>query len=234
PERLAGAIRRGARAVLLCPRAQNPTGAALDHKRQEELRAALSPAADIFVIEDDHAWLVAGVPYRTLSAHREKWFVVRSFSKPFGPDLRIAIAAGDPITISRIKGRQHLGVGWVSHLLQSLAIALWSDTKVVAGIEQARATYAQRRDALVGALAREGIEVRAPSGLNCWIPVPDEAAALAAARRAGFALAPGTRFRIASQPAIRATIARLPPRQAVAVASAIAGSRRIGGATRTT
>lgn len=233
-EGLQRAIRHGARAVLLSPRAQNPTGAALDHKRQEELRSVLSSSGDIFVVEDDHAWLVAGVPYRTLSAHREKWFVVRSFSKPFGPDLRIAIAAGDPITISRIKGRQHLGVGWVSHLLQSIAIALWSDPKVLERIEEARGAYAERREALVGALEREGIVIRTPSGLNCWIPVHDEAAALAAARRAGFALAPGTRFRIATPPAVRATISRLAPRHAAAVARAIAGSRRPGAGTRTT
>lgn len=228
------AIRRGARAVLLCPRAQNPTGAALDHKRQEELRAVLADAEEVFVIEDDHAWLVAGLPYRTLTAHREKWFVVRSFSKPFGPDLRIAIAAGDPITISRIKGRQHLGVGWVSHLLQSIAIALWRDRNVLDGIERARGIYAQRRHALIEALERKGIEIRTPSGLNCWIPVHDEAAVLAAARRGGIALAPGTRFRIASPPAVRATIARLAPRHADAVARAIAESRRPGAATRTT
>jgi len=234
PQRLERAIRRGARAVLLSPRAQNPTGAAIDHKRQDELRSVLAAASDAFVVEDDHAWLVAGVPYRTLTAHRPNWFVVRSFSKPFGPDLRIAIAAGDPITISRIKGRQHLGVGWVSHLLQSTAIALWHDRSVLRQIDEARALYAERRDALVGALEREGIRIRTSSGLNCWIPVDDEEAVLGAARRAGFALAPGTRFRIATPPAVRATIARLSPRDAARVARAISAARRVGTASRTT
>lgn len=234
PERLERALRRGARAVLTCTRAQNPTGAALDRKRQEELRIVLERATEIFVVEDDHAWLVAGVPYRTLTTNRERWFVVRSFSKPFGPDLRTAIAAGDPVTISRIKGRQQLGVGWVSHILQSCALALWNDPHVIRSIDEARNTYAERRSALVEALEREGIHAPTPSGLNCWIPVDDEAATLAMLRTAGYALAPGARFRIESPPAIRATIARLSPRSAQPVARAVAAARRAPTATRTT
>jgi DNA-binding transcriptional MocR family regulator len=234
PERLERAIRRGARAVLLCPRAQNPTGAALDRRRQDELKDVLARAPDVFVIEDDHAWLVAGVPYRTLTAQRDLWFAVRSFSKPFGPDLRIALAAGDPMTIARVKGRQQLGVAWISHLLQSLALRLWRDPAVMRAIETARTAYATRREALVSALAREGIQAPAPSGLNCWIPVHDEAASLSALRDAGYALAPGARFRIASAPAVRATISRLPPRAAAALARAIAAARKAPGAARTT
>ena len=234
PDRLQQAIRRGARAILTCTRAQNPTGAALDRKRQEDLRAVLSGAPDVFVLEDDHAWLVAGVPYRTVTADRRHWFVVRSFSKPFGPDLRIAIAAGDPVTISRIKGRQQLGVGWVSHILQSCALSLWNDETVLRQIEHAAQIYAERRTALLKALQREGIDVATPSGLNCWIRVPDEATTLAALRNAGYALAPGSRFRIESPPAVRATIARLSPRLAPGIARAVAASHGIPTATRTT
>ena len=234
PDRLERAVRRGVRALLLSPRAQNPTGAALDAKRQAELREVIAGSEELFVIEDDHAWLVAGVPYRSLTAERSRWLVVRSFSKPFGPDLRIAIASGDPATIARIKGRQQLGVGWVSHLLQSTAYALWSDPQALRAIERARNTYTARRENLLAALANEGIDVRAPSGLNCWIPVNDEAAALAVLQRAGYALAPGSRFRIETPPAVRATIARLSPRDATHVAAALASARKAVTPTRST
>lgn len=234
PERLERAIRRGARALVTSPRAQNPTGAAIDAKRQAELRAVLARAEELFVIEDDHAWLVAGVPYRTLTAERPRWLVVRSFSKPFGPDLRVAIAAGDATTIARIKGRQHLGVGWVSHVLQSIAYAMWSDPQVLRAVERARTTYTARRENLLAALAHAGINVRTPSGLNCWIPVNDEAAALAVLQRNGYALAPGSRFRIESPPAVRATIARLTPRDASQVAAALATARKAVTPTRST
>lgn len=234
PDRLAHAIRRGARALLTSPRAQNPTGAAIDAKRQEHLRSVIRDAGDCFVIEDDHAWLVAGVPYRTLTTERDKWLVVRSFSKPFGPDLRIAIAAGDPTTIARIKGRQQLGVGWVSNILQSTALALWSDAAVMRSIERARATYASRRNLLIDALAEHGIEARIPSGLNCWIPVSDESATLASLRAAGYACAPGARFRIEAPSAIRVTVARLSAREAAGFAEAFARSRHTSTSTRST
>jgi len=234
PDRLALAIRRGARALLVSPRAQNPTGAAIDAKRQAELRETIERAEDLFVIEDDHAWLVAGAPYRTLTIDRKRWFVVRSFSKPFGPDLRIALASGDPATIARIKGTQQLGVGWVSNILQSTALALWSDPAVMRAIDRARSAYASRRGMLIAALAQVGIDVSIPSGLNCWIPVADESATLTLLRGAGYACAPGTRFRIETPPAIRATIARLGSRAAAGFAEALAQSRHTSTATRST
>ena len=234
PDRLARALRRGARALLISPRAQNPTGAAIDAKRQAELRAVIARAEDLFVIEDDHAWLVAGAPYRSLAIERKRWFVVRSFSKPFGPDLRIAIAAGDAATIARIKGTQQLGVGWVSNILQSTALALWSDPAVMRAIDRARAAYAQRRGVLIAALSQVGIDASIPSGLNCWIPVADESATLALLQAAGYACAPGARFRIESPPAIRATIARLGTRTAEGFAAALARSRHTTTTTRST
>ena len=234
PARLAQAIRRGARALLTSPRAQNPTGAAFDAQRQTELRAVIAAAENMFVIEDDHAWMVAGAPYRTITSERDRWFVVRSFSKPFGPDLRIAIAAGDPATIARIKGTQQLGVGWVSNILQSTALALWSDPGVIRSIERARAAYAARREMLRRALAEFGINVSIPSGLNCWIRVGDEPATLAFLRNAGYVCAPGTRFRIETPPAIRVTITRLTSSAAAGFARALAQSRHTSTATRST
>jgi DNA-binding transcriptional MocR family regulator len=233
PDALAAAIRHGARALIHSPRAQNPTGAALDQERQAALRGVLSKSRDLFIIEDDHAWLVSGADYRTVTAGAPRWFAVRSFSKAFGPDLRIAIASGDPITISRIKARQRIGAGWVSHVLQSVALSLWTDGEAMEHITGASRAYAQRRNALVGALARHGITVAAPSGLNCWIPVGDEIEAIEALRRAGFEAAPGARFRIAASPAIRVTIASLPPRDADAIARALSATRMPHTAGRT-
>src|SRR4051812_7864576 len=80
PEGLAAALRAGARAVILTPRGQNPTGAALDAGRVRELRAVLDRSPDVLVIEDDHLGPVAGPPARTLTAGRSRWAAVRSTS----------------------------------------------------------------------------------------------------------------------------------------------------------
>src|SRR5689334_4225182 len=47
PPSLAAAIRAGARAVILTPRAQNPTGAALDKNRAAQLREVLAKAPEV-------------------------------------------------------------------------------------------------------------------------------------------------------------------------------------------
>jgi DNA-binding transcriptional MocR family regulator len=222
PESFAAALASGLSACVVTPRAQNPTGAALDGARVRALRTVLRDYPDVLVIEDDHAGPVAGVPAHTLvHARRERWAVVRSVAKSLGPDLRVAILTGDPTTMERVEGRQRLGPGWVSHLLQRLVVDLWADPAVATALARATVTYRKRRDALVDALAVRGIDVVAPSGLNVWVPVPDEATVVRELLAAGYAVASGARFRIASPPAVRVTTAALPERAAVAVARAI-------------
>src|SRR5215470_19594060 len=121
PDELARALDRGAKAVIVTPRGQNPTGAALDPERGQVLRDLLAGHPDVLIVEDDYAAAVAGAPYVPLHSGGRRWAVVRSLSKILGPDLRIAPVAGDPLTISRVEGRQLLGAGWISHLLQQTA-----------------------------------------------------------------------------------------------------------------
>jgi DNA-binding transcriptional MocR family regulator len=198
-------------AVVLTPRGHNPCGAALDAERAAALRAAL--ADDVLVIEDDHLGPVAGTPYHTLTAGRPRWAAVRSVSKWLGPDLRLAVMTGDETTLARVEGRQALGPGWVSGLSQRIAAQLWSR----AGADHAAAVYAERRDALAALLALP----RPPSGLNLWIPVPDEDAAVRALLADGWAVAAGRPFRLSGGPAIRITTAALDTTEAPALAAAL-------------
>ena len=66
-----------------------------------------------------------------------------------------------------------------------------------------------RRDALIDALAARGVEAHGRSGMNVWIPVPDETGAVARLLHAGWAVAPGARFRMASGPGLRLTVSPL-------------------------
>jgi hypothetical protein len=64
------------------------------------------------------------------------------------------------------------------------------------------------------ALAARGIDARGKTGLNVWIPVADEASAARGLLERGWCVRAGARYRLRSAPAIRITIARLPPEQA--------------------
>jgi len=226
PEAVADALDRGARSVVLTPRAQNPTGAALSAARRTELTRLLKGRHDVLVIENDPAGPVAGVPYTSVCGGLNRWAVVRSVSKFLGPDLRLAVMAGDELTIARVQGRLSLGVRWVSHLLQELTLALWSDPSSGRRLAQAADTYAARRQALVSALARERVEVHGSSGFNVWIPVREETAAVQHLAGCGWAVAAGERFRLRSMPAIRVTTSALPTDRAPQLAADIAAALR--------
>jgi DNA-binding transcriptional MocR family regulator len=222
-------VLRSADAVIVTPRAQNPTGAAFSARRARELRAVLGARPDLLVVEDDHAGPASGADYLSVvDKARQRWAVVRSVSKWLGPDLRVALVASDAITHARVEGRQILGVRWVSHILQRLVAAMWRD-KVV---ERSGRLYAERRDALLDALRARGIAAHGASGLNVWIPVREESATVQALLQRGWAVKAGERYRIASPPAIRVTAATLAPRDAVRFAADLAsvlGSRARSG-----
>ena len=223
PEALERALADGAHAVLVTPRAQNPTGAVLSTGRALTLRRLLEAHPDVLVIEDDHAGPIAGATVATLtSAHRARWAVVRSVAKSLGPDLRVAVLIGDRTTMDRVEGRLRLGTGWVSHLLQALVVDLWSDPRTAAQIEHARKTYTARRDALIDALATHSIGAVGASGLNVWIPVTEEDVTISGLLAHGWAVSGGERFRLRSAPAVRVTVATLAPTDATRFATDLA------------
>ena len=155
-----------------------------------------------------------------------RWAVVRSVSKFLGPDLRLAVLAGDALTVARVRGRQSLGVRWVSHILQELALALWSDPSSGRRLAQAADTYAARRRAFVAALVAHGIEAESRSGFNVWVRVRDETAVAQHLATRGWAVAAGQRFRINSAPAVRITTAALPIDRAAQLAADLADAQR--------
>ncbi len=229
---LADALGEGVDAVVVNPRGQNPTGASLDEERAAELRRVLDREPDVMVLEDDHLGPIAGAPRLTLTAGRSRWAAARSLAKSLGPDLRLAVLAGDAHTISRVRGRQAVGPGWVSMLLQRTAATLWSDPKVGKSLERVTATYSERREHFAAALAEHGIAVEAPTGLNAWIPVPDETRVVQTLLTEGWAVMPGAPFRLQAKPAIRVTTSSLKPAEADSLAAALAASLRPSHRTR--
>lgn len=185
PEMLEQALNAGARAVILTPRAHNPTGYSLSQARAEELQQILSRYPQVMVIVDDHFALLSSTPwYPIIPPQTLHWAVVRSMSKTLGPDLRLAFVASDKATSSKLRLRLNSGSQWVSHLLQDIAYACLSDERYQQSLVQTRTFYAEQQRKFASALRDKGIHNIIPGdGLNFWLPLTD------ASQTTAFALA---------------------------------------------
>ncbi|MEV5987659.1 aminotransferase class I/II-fold pyridoxal phosphate-dependent enzyme [Streptomyces sp. NPDC052051] len=222
PDDVRDALAAGARALIVTGRAQNPTGAAVGAARARALRSVLRAHPATLLIEDDHGHGIVAVPLHTLAGTTRHWAFVRSVAKGYGPDLRLAVLTGDTVTVDRVRGRQRLGPGWVSRILQRAVVRLWTEGAVDVGA--VAAAYDTRRAALIDALARRGVAAQGRSGLNVWVPVPDETSVVARLLHAGWAVAPGARFRLGAPPGIRITVSALTVDETEPLADAIAAA----------
>ncbi|MER7715942.1 aminotransferase class I/II-fold pyridoxal phosphate-dependent enzyme [Streptomyces flaveolus] len=230
PDDVHRALAAGARALVVTDRAQNPTGAALTATRARALRSVLRDHPETLLIEDDHGHRIVDLPLHPLAGTTHSWAFVRSAAKAYGPDLRLAVLTGDTVTLDRVRGRQRLGPGWVSRITQRAVALLWTEGAVDA--RAVAAAYGRRRDALLGALGQRGVEAHGRSGMNVWIPVPDETGAVARLLHAGWAVAPGARFRIDAPPGIRITVSTLADGEERPLADAVATALGPGSGRR--
>lgn len=199
PEALEIALRNGARAVIVTPRAHNPTGCSLSDARAMAIQEVLARYPQVLVIIDDHFALLSSAPWHSpLPATTQRWALVRSMSKTLGPDLRLAFVASDSTTSAALRLRLNAGSQWVSHLLQDLAFACLSDGTFTDALERSRHHYRQQNETLAAALACHGFDpLPAGDGLNFWLPLnePAQPVALRLAR-AGWLVREGEIFAI--------------------------------------
>ncbi|TXU99702.1 transcriptional regulator PtsJ [Klebsiella oxytoca] len=199
PDALEEALRNGARAVIITPRAHNPTGCSLSEPRARAIRDILARYPQVLVIIDDHFALLSSTPWHSpLAAESRRWALVRSLSKTLGPDMRLAIVASDCETSAALRLSLNSGSQWVSHLLQDLVIACLNDDAFMASLTESRRHYRRQHEKLIAALARCGITHLTPGdGLNFWFPLeePSQPVALRLAH-AGWLVREGETFGI--------------------------------------
>ncbi|MFV8127473.1 PLP-dependent aminotransferase family protein [Streptomyces syringium] len=203
----------GARVFVCQPLFQNPTGAVLaDERRQEVLRVAREAGA--FVIEDDFARRLAhedAPPLPpTLAADDPDGIVVHvcSLTKATSASLRVgALAARGPV-LDRLRAIQVVDSFFVPRPVQEAALELVGSPAWPRHLRNIAAQLRTRREALLTALARElpglTVEFVPPGGYHMWLRLPDgtdESALVAAALRAGVALAAGRPYFSAEPPA---------------------------------
>ncbi|MFI1257906.1 PLP-dependent aminotransferase family protein [Streptomyces netropsis] len=211
---LAEAFRASEARVFVCqPLFQNPTGAVLaDERRREVLRVAREAGA--FVIEDDFARLLvhedAPPLPPTLAADDPDGIVVHvcSLTKATSASLRVgALAARGPV-LDRLRAIQVVDSFFVPRPVQEAALELVGSPAWPRHLRNIAAQLRTRREALLTALARElpelTVEFVPPGGYHMWLRLPDgtdESALVAAALRAGVALAAGRPYFSAEPPA---------------------------------
>ncbi|MDN4475309.1 aminotransferase class I/II-fold pyridoxal phosphate-dependent enzyme [Demequina sp. SYSU T00192] len=203
PESLEAALASRPAAVVIQPRAHNPTGVSMTPARAARLADVLERhryGRDAVVIEDDHTGQVAAamsvslgawIPHRTIH--------VAGFSKSHGPDLRIAALGGPAAAVERIVGYRVLGPGWTSRLLQAVLHDLLTSRASVHAIDRARHAYFIRQRELAACLRGAGIDAATADGLNAWVPVRDEHAARVTLAAHGIRVSRGSAFLVRSE-----------------------------------
>jgi DNA-binding transcriptional MocR family regulator len=217
-------------AVILQPRAHNPTGVSMTHKRAAAL-AALLANSDAIVIEDDHSGDIAWEALASLGTHLpDRCVHIRSFSKSHGPDLRLAAVGGAGALIDQLVERRLLGPGWSSRLLQAVLLEMLRDSQTVETVADARQTYRDRRESMVSLLRDHGVTTTGTDGINLWVDVDDEKDALLTLAMHGIGAAPGTPFTVnPSTDHVRLTVGLVSENAdgvASAVVDAVHGYRR--------
>lgn len=203
PDSLHSALRNRVRAVVIQPRAQNPTGVSMRTTRIRALAQTIKEApgsSHPVVIEDDHSGPITQARSVSLGSYLPDDAVyIRSYSKTHGPDLRVAAVSGPARIIDAVVARRLLGPGWTSHLLQVLLAHLLTDPGSQAQVGRAAAEYRRRRIALAASLSEHGVRVLPGDGLTMWIPVGDEATAANQLLAAGIRVSVGSQFMLAER-----------------------------------
>ncbi|WP_219420230.1 aminotransferase class I/II-fold pyridoxal phosphate-dependent enzyme [Pseudonocardia nigra] len=164
-------------AVVLQPRAQNPTGISMRPERARSL-AELLDGTETVIVEDDSAGPTSVSTPTSLGRWLPDQTVhIRSFSKSHGPDLRLAAMSGPADILGAVTARRQYGQGWSSRLLQRILLNLLTDPNACSAVSAARHEYARRRRMVVDELAALGVTVKGTDGINIWVPVHNEAAA---------------------------------------------------------
>jgi GntR family transcriptional regulator/MocR family aminotransferase len=204
PESLESAIRAGANAVLLTPRAHNPTGASWTPKRLRALGDVLNQYPHVLALEDDHFGDIAGEQAGSLLADarvEDRVIYIRSFSKSIAPDLRLSVAAARPHLKTLLQEAKSHADGWSSRLLQRVLAGVLQDEGLGSWLGRVRNTYRTRRERVAEVLANSGVPgvVVWPGrdGVNLWIHLPsgfDATEVIERAAALGVLVAPGEVF----------------------------------------
>lgn len=192
PGALAMLLNKGATAFIYQPRTHSATGHTVSEARSEELAKVLMGTRTL-IVEDDGIGELSVHPVWSLGRYfPERTLHVRSYSKAYGPDLRLAVLSGPSEHLKRIQSWRNFGAGWTSRITQQAVAWMINDPATQQQIQQAKAIYAKRRRELLSALAKRGLELPDRDGLSIFMPVQSEQFAMITLAARGIAVLPGS------------------------------------------
>jgi GntR family transcriptional regulator/MocR family aminotransferase len=181
----------GARAVVVTPAHQSPTGVVLAAKRRHAL-VEWAARSDGFVIEDDYdsEFRYDREPVGVLQGLApDRVFTIGTVSKSLAPSVRLGWVLAPPALADAVAAEKRISDRGSSGLDQLAVAALLESGRYDRHLRRMRAVYARRRGALIDSLARHAPGVRLTglaAGFHAVAHLPesaDEQAVVAAARQ---------------------------------------------------
>ena len=180
----------GARAVVVMPAHQSPTGVVLTARRRHAL-VEWAARNDAYIIEDDYdsEFRYDREPVGVLQGLApDRVLTIGTVSKALVPAIRLGWLLVPPVLVEAVAEEKTLADRGTSGLDQLAVAALLESGRYDRHLRRMRAGYAKRREALIGALAQHAPGVRLTglaAGFHAVAHLPsraDEQAVVAAAR----------------------------------------------------
>ncbi|MFD3514992.1 PLP-dependent aminotransferase family protein [Streptomyces sp. NPDC058657] len=204
--------RSGARAVLVTPVSQVPTGAVLSPGRREAL-LRWADAANGWIIEYDregHLWFGAGSGPLALQRHRpERVIYTGSTGALLGPCVRLGWAVAPAAVTARL-GRTQLGAP--DPLTQLTFARFLASGLLDQHVRRIRGVFRTRRAALADAVEEHLPGARTtggPSGTHAYVQLPcgvDDVRLAGLARAGSVLVHPGRQFQLGRRPTAPAIV----------------------------
>lgn len=213
PVALKEALQKKPAAFIYQPRAHIPLGHAVNQKRISALASELRHAPETAVVEDDFIGpLSFATPLSMGAVLPERTLLVRGYCNTYGIDLRTCVIGGASKLIDDVRRVRSYGAAMNSRILQGALAWLLRDERANAAIARARDRYASRRTGLLRLLRVKGLRAQGDDGLNLWVPVPNEEAAIVSLAGHGISVGSGTRCFVGAKKGeyLRISTARLP------------------------
>lgn len=191
---LSEALKRKPTAFVFQPSVSSVTGHYVCAKRLKDLGRALAKT-DTLIIEDDGLGDISGCPNLSLGTMLPNQVVhIRSFSKSYGPDLRMGVLSATEDLVEQIQSYRAFSAGWTSRILQGALAWLLADADTQTQVAHAAEKYKTRRNALARNLRARGLDVPDGGGLCLLLPVYSETFAMITFAAHGISVAPGEIF----------------------------------------